>query len=319
MNIDSIDLNLLKLFACLYRTASVTVTAEELNLSQSACSHALQRLRERLADELFVRVDKQMLPTEYSVRLAKSVLPALQLLNQGLASSQAFSDQGEHRFRIAATDYVAWNMRAFIAYLSREYPKISVEFIQIDERLPQEQLQSGELDLICGIEHQKTLPESLAKLDWFEDDYLCVRCADHQIQEPLTLEYFLSCKHVLVTPWNEPRGVVDLGLSKLRKKRQVALKMASLLAAPYFINGTDYLLIIPRKYAESIKQRLSLKTSPPPFAMEKYKLSLYWHKTYQNDPKLKWFIDKFSSFYQLSAKSTLKHSSYKHIRSASNE
>ena len=68
ININNIDLNLLKLFACLYRTASVTAAAEELNLSQSACSHALQRLRERLEDELFVRVDKQMLPTEYSVR-----------------------------------------------------------------------------------------------------------------------------------------------------------------------------------------------------------------------------------------------------------
>lgn len=299
INISHIDLNLLKLFACLYRTASVTAAAEELNLSQSACSHALQRLRMRLEDELFVRVDKQMLPTEYSVRLAKSVLPALQLLDQGLASSQAFCAQGEHRFRIAATDYVAWNMQSFTAYLSREYPKIKIEFIQIDERLPQEQLHSGELDLICGIEHHKTLPESLDKLDWFEDDYLCLHCAGHRIAEPLTLDYFLSCKHVLVTPWNEARGVVDLGLSKLRKKRHVAIKMASLLAAPYFVSGTDYLLVVPRKYAEQIKERLGLQALPVPFAMENYKLSLYWHKTYQNDPKLKWFIRTFSDFYQL--------------------
>ncbi len=298
-DISNIDLNLLKLFACLYRTASVTATAEELSLSQSACSHALQRLRERLEDDLFVRVDNQMLPTEYSVRLANSVLPALQLLNQGLVSSQAFSDQSEQTIRIAATDYIAWCMQSFTAYLSREYPKTKIEFIQLDERVPQDLLQTGELDLICGIEHQKKQPESLASLEWFEDDYLCLRCAEHQMREPLTLEYFLKCKHVLVTPWNESRGVVDLGLSKLRKKRQVAIKTASLLAAPYFVVGTDYLIVLPRKYAEQIKQRLALQASPLPFAMENYKLALYWHKTYQNDPKLKWFIDTFSDFYQL--------------------
>ena len=298
---NNIDLNLLKLFACLYRTASVTAAAEELNLSQSACSHALQRLRESLGDELFVRVDKKMLPTQYALRLADTVLPALQQLNKGLASSHAFSEQAEHTFKIAATDYAAWNMQSFTAYLSREYPKIKIEFIQIDERLPQEQLQSGELDLICGIEHQKKLPESLSKLDWFEDDYVCLHCAEHKIDGLLTLEYFLNCKHVLVTPWNEARGVVDLGLSKLRKKRQVAVKTASLLAAPYFVSGTDYLLVVPRKYAEQIKGWLSLQTAPLPFAMEHYKLSLYWHKTYQNDPKLNWFINKFSDFYRLQA------------------
>jgi DNA-binding transcriptional LysR family regulator len=300
-DINSIDLNLLKLFACMYRTASVTATAEELNLSQSACSHALQRLRERLEDDLFVRVDNQMLPTEYSVRLAQSVLPALQLLNQGLVSSQAFSDQSEQTIRIAATDYVAWCMQSFTAYLSREYPKTKIEFIQLDERIPQDLLQTGELDLICGIEHQKKQPESLASLVWFEDDYLCLRCNEHQMYGPLTLEYFLQCKHVLVTPWNESRGVVDLGLSKLRKKRDVAIKMASLLAAPYFVSGTDYLLVLPKKYAQQIKGRLALKSSPLPFAMDNYKLSLYWHKTYQNDPKLKWFIETFSQFYKLGA------------------
>lgn len=297
----NIDLNLLKLFASLYRSASVTATAEALNLSQSACSHALQRLRERLDDELFIRVDNRMLPTQYATRLAQSVIPALAMVNQGLANSQSFSPGGVHRIRIAATDYSAWCMREFITFLSREHPSIQVEFIQLDERLPQEALKIGEIDLLCGIEHQRTLPESLHCLPWFEDDYLCLRCAKHQIEAPLSLDYYLSCQHVLVTPWNEARGVVDVDLSKLRKKRQVAIKMASLLAAPYFVSGTKYLLVVPRKYASTIQAQLQLSADPIPFAMSNYQLSLYWHKIYHNDPKLKWFIDTFSRFYHLSS------------------
>ncbi|MGB1239600.1 MAG: LysR family transcriptional regulator [Pseudomonadales bacterium] len=294
-----LDLNLLKLFASLFDTASVTDTAQALNLSQSACSHALQRLRERCDDPLFVRIDKRMLPTAYAVRLAESVLPALQQIDKGLASSATFCAQSEQRFRIAATDYAAWCMRDFCAHLSQCYEHISVEFVQLDERLPQEALQSAEIDLICGIEHDSALPESLCGLHWFEDDYLCLRSTEHTLKNPLTLDDYLACEHVLVTPWNEPRGVVDLGLSKLRKKRRVAIKMASLLAAPYFIPSTDYLLALPRRYAEQIAPQLGLRSCELPFVMPNYQLSLYWHKTYDRDPKLRWFVDTFAQFYHL--------------------
>ena len=60
-----LDLNLLVIAESLFRTLNVTKTASELNLSQSAISHALKRLRDHYQDPLFVRVSKGMAPTNF--------------------------------------------------------------------------------------------------------------------------------------------------------------------------------------------------------------------------------------------------------------
>ena len=65
INFDALDLNLLRVFDALYLEGSTTRAGERLNLSQSAISHALGRLRHILKDELFVRSAAGMTPTEY--------------------------------------------------------------------------------------------------------------------------------------------------------------------------------------------------------------------------------------------------------------
>jgi len=298
-DLSSIDLNLLKLFAYMYQTESVTATADKLNISQSACSHALQRLRNRLSDDLFIRIDNKMLATEYAKRLATTVLPALSMLSDGLSNAQPFTSDTEHTFCIAINDYTTWCMQPFITFLNKHYPNIHIEFKQLDERLPHAALANNELDFICALPDQQDSLNSLISLAWFEDRYVCLRCSTHTIQGDLSLEYYLQSKHVLVTPWNEVRGVIDKQLSKSRKTRAIAIKTASLLAAPYFVQNTNYLLAIPQKYAEHMKDQLSLVTSPLPFNMPIYQLHIYWHKTRINDPKINWFINQFSNFHQL--------------------
>jgi DNA-binding transcriptional LysR family regulator len=298
-DLSNIDLNLLKLFAYMYQTESVTATADKLNISQSACSHALQRLRNRLADDLFIRIDNRMLATEYSKRLAKTVLPALSMLSDGLDNAQPFTSDTEHTFCIAINDYTTWCMQPFIAFLNQHYPNIHIEFKQLDERLPQAALANNELDLICALPDQQDSLNSLMSLAWFEDRYVCLRCSKHIVKGDISLATYLQSKHVLVTPWNEIRGVIDKHLSKSRKTRAIAIKTASLLAAPYFIQNTDYLLALPEKYADHMKDQLSLVTCPLPFDMPIYQLHIYWHKTRINDPKINWFINQFSKFYQL--------------------
>ncbi len=210
---NNLDLNLLKVFAAMYQTESVTQSADQLNLSQSACSHALTRLRERLDDDLFIRVDNKMIPTEYARHLAPNILPALSQLSQGLESSRPFCAQDRHIFRIAATDYTSWCMQPFLAQISQQFPNIDIEFLQLEQRLPVDELKQGHIDLVCGFSHQEESNEALEHLIWFEDKYVNVRCKQHPYQETLTLEQFLVFPHVLVTPWNEPRGIIDFSLA----------------------------------------------------------------------------------------------------------
>jgi DNA-binding transcriptional LysR family regulator len=54
-NIRSVDLNLLPIFEAVYEARSLSRAAERLATSQSAVSHAVNRLRSVFRDELFVR------------------------------------------------------------------------------------------------------------------------------------------------------------------------------------------------------------------------------------------------------------------------
>jgi hypothetical protein len=63
MKLATFDLNLLVVFEAILRERSVTKAAERLGLNQPAISHALNRLRWMLKDQLFIRTPEGMLPT----------------------------------------------------------------------------------------------------------------------------------------------------------------------------------------------------------------------------------------------------------------
>ncbi|MCY9846306.1 LysR family transcriptional regulator [Vibrio caribbeanicus] len=288
----NIDLNLIRLFCVLYQTRSVKETADKLHLSQSACSHALQRLRESLNDDVFVRVGNVMLPTEYSKTVAADMLKGLDLITKGIESKVQFSPHERHVFRIAVTDYTSWCMSSFISSVSRDYPNIKIELHQLEERLPEQALREGTLDLVCGFAHEFEHFESFSNKVWFEDEYVCARCRSHPLKGEFDLDAFLHYSHILVTPWNEARGILDITLSKMKKRRQVAVKSPNVLSAPTFLIGTSYLLAMPRKYATYISDVLPINVSPLPIDVPNYQVKLYWHKTRDKDKKINWIIDK---------------------------
>ena len=65
-NFLRIDINLYPLFIAIFEQKSISKAAQLLCISQSAVSHALQRLRLQLKDELFVRSGQKMLPTPFA-------------------------------------------------------------------------------------------------------------------------------------------------------------------------------------------------------------------------------------------------------------
>ncbi|MBU2897460.1 LysR family transcriptional regulator [Vibrio hepatarius] len=292
---SNIDLNLIRLFSVLYKTHSVKDTADILNLSQSACSHALQRLRERLKDDLFVRVGNSMLPTEYAKGIANELIQGINQIEKGISSSTIFDPYEVQTLRIAVTDYTSWCLHTFISKLSKDYPNIKIEFLNLEERLPENALRESQFDLVCGFAHEIENFESISNKVWFEDQYVCIHSPKHPFRNELSLTKFLNYHHVVITPWNEARGILDVTLSKLKKKRKIAIKTPSVLSAPTFVIDTQYLLAIPKRYAEHIAQQLPIKISPLPLEVPNYKVKLYWHKTRNNDPKIKWLTERIAN------------------------
>ena len=87
MDIRDFDLNLLPALDALLRHQSVTIAARELNMSQSALSAALARLRTVLGDELLVRTGRGMRPTTRAIELGTLLSSLLEQVRDNLLST----------------------------------------------------------------------------------------------------------------------------------------------------------------------------------------------------------------------------------------
>src|SRR5437588_9553013 len=107
IHFDHLDLNLLRVFEALIDERSATRAGARLGLTQSAISHALNRLRLILKDELFVRGPDGMRPTERAAEIAPGLRQGLLQLQLALTPSEFVPAGTTRRFTITCTEHSA--------------------------------------------------------------------------------------------------------------------------------------------------------------------------------------------------------------------
>lgn len=291
-----LDLNLLLVFDALVRHRSVTLASDELAMSASAFSHALGRLRNALDDELFVRIGSEMRPTVAAERLVHPIGEALALLNMGLAPAREFDPAtSDHTFTVAATDYTAFAvLPAFIARMQKIAPKLRFKVVYSSGRESADELASGRIDFSLGYEEDEApLPAGIESADWLSDDYVVIASKRHpSIRRKLTFAQYLAARHVVVTPWNEKRGSVDLALDRLGVARHVAVQLPTVLAAPFIIADSDLLMTVPRHAALTLQSAAPVTVFAMPFPMPRYTLKIYQHTRHAGKAAHAWIREQ---------------------------
>ncbi|AJR08703.1 LysR family transcriptional regulator [Photobacterium gaetbulicola] len=128
MNLNHLDLNLLKVLLVLLEEKNTHRAADKLDTSQPAVSRALGRLREAFDDQLFVRHNRGLKLTPRAEELA-AVLPGIYTqLEKALESKQFNPAEMEGRFRIALNGFLIESYGTEIYHLFNRYcPKVELE------------------------------------------------------------------------------------------------------------------------------------------------------------------------------------------------
>lgn len=105
-------------FISVARARSFTRAATELGVSQSALSHTLRQLEERLGLRLLTRTTRSVSPTEAGERLLERVSTRFAVIADELASLRELGSKIAGTVRITASDF------AFNAFV---WPRLSVE------------------------------------------------------------------------------------------------------------------------------------------------------------------------------------------------
>lgn len=126
------NLNDLVAFVAVARERSFTRAASRLGVSQSALSHTIRALEERMDIRLLTRTTRSVAPTDAGDRLFKTVANHLDEIEAGLASMGELRDKPAGHFRITSTDHAAETILwPAIENISKSYPDITFE-VMID-------------------------------------------------------------------------------------------------------------------------------------------------------------------------------------------
>ncbi len=124
------NLNDLVAFVAVARERSFTRAAAQLGVSQSALSHTLRALEERIGVRLLTRTTRSVVPTEAGDRLLATVGNHLDGIEAGLAELSELRDKPAGHFRITSTEHAAetllWPAMETIA---NSYPDITLEIV----------------------------------------------------------------------------------------------------------------------------------------------------------------------------------------------
>jgi DNA-binding transcriptional LysR family regulator len=129
------NINDILVFIAVARERSFTRAAAKLGMSQSALSHIVRGLEERLGVRLLTRTTRSVSPTEAGERLLQNVGPRLEEIDAEITAITDLGDKPAGTVRITAIDHVIdtvlWPR---IAPLLPQYPELHIE-ISSDYRL----------------------------------------------------------------------------------------------------------------------------------------------------------------------------------------
>src|SRR3954453_20360566 len=95
----------LQAFVAVARERSFTKAAAKLGLSQSALSHTMRQLEERLGVRLLTRTTRSVSPSEAGERLLRNIGPRLDEIHEELDALRELRDKPAGTIRVTATEF----------------------------------------------------------------------------------------------------------------------------------------------------------------------------------------------------------------------
>jgi DNA-binding transcriptional LysR family regulator len=287
MNIADIDLNLLKVFEALHEESSASRAALRLDVTQSAVSAALRRLREVYGDQLFVRTGRGLAPTLQANQLKPVISDALNKCRQSLAMLDPAANQYDGRsVAIGLSDdfEIAYGRR-LIEEIARRAPKLRLIFRQTHSQIVARALMERSIDLAitAGGFSERLLSRQVLG----EGGYACLVDPSSLApgQQQIELQEFVEREHILVSSGGFI-GITDEGLAAVGLSRRVCASTTHFAALPFLLKGSQAVATIPAHAAASIATLSGLALLPCPLALPRYPVELGWRTSTQIDPVL---------------------------------
>jgi DNA-binding transcriptional LysR family regulator len=281
------DFNLLVTLDVLLAENSVARAAERLQLSPSAMSRALARLRETTGDPLLVRAGRGLVPTPRALEIRERVAQLVMDVEAVLRPAED-PDLGAlvRTFTVRTSEGFVENFgAALIARVSAEAPFVRLRFIQKLDK-DSAPLRDGIVDLETGVVGKATSPE-LRRQALFPDRVIGVVRAGHALcKRRITPARYASGKHISVSRRGLDKGPIDEALKRSGLQREVVTIVGGFSTALALARASDLIASVPERHTGNL--RAGMHSFALPVDVPGLTVSMLWHPRMDADPAHRW-------------------------------
>lgn len=281
------DLNLLLALDVLLAEGSVAGAARRLQLSPSAMSRTLARLREVTADPLLVRAGRGLVPTPRAIELRAQVGALVEGANALLRPADKL-DLGtlQRRFTLRTSEgFVETFGPNLLGLVEAQAPGVILQFLTKPDK-DSAPLREGEVDLETGVIDAQTAPEMRA-MPLFDDRWVGVVRPDHVLaQGEITAERFAACSHVMVVRRGLHSRDIDEAVRMAGLERRIATVVNGFSAALALARDTQLVATVPERHTEGLRRGMYCFALP--VEIPAFTLSMLWHPRMDGDLAHRW-------------------------------
>ena len=271
-----IDINLYPLFIAIYEQRSISKAAKILCITQSAASHALQRLRQHLKDDLFVRVSHQMLATPFAEQIYPVIKNALILIQSISMQKQSFDPNSIQTLKVAVHDEIE---PIIFPKLVEHFQKLNliIQFssIKLDRKTIITDLATQQIDFVIDLE--QNLGEKIQFNKLAQDQF--VVCTQQKMMDEAI---YLASPHIGVSSRRTGVLVEDIYLNRQQFSRQIFLRCQHYSTALQILTQEPQLILtIPKNILAHLRLAQNLNIFDVPVDLPYINMGMYWHKDLQ--------------------------------------
>jgi DNA-binding transcriptional LysR family regulator len=289
-HIRKLDLSLVWPLYALLDERHVTRAAHRCDMSQSAMSRALGRLRSALDDELLVRSGAAYERTPRGDQLLVDLQILLPRLDAAVRGNRFDPATSTDRLCIATTDFAASVLiPRLLERIASAAPSVRIEVVPWNDRVFND-IEAGRTHLaLIGVQP----PEPFESKPLFTDEFVCVVAESHPLRGRVTLKRYVEHGHAVVTigkdggqPWIE-RALAANGCER-RVEYRSPYQLSAILAA----SRTNMICTTARLLAKRLAPVANVRLLAAPRELPKIEYRMAWHPRLRDDAAHNWLRDQ---------------------------
>jgi DNA-binding transcriptional LysR family regulator len=288
-NLKHLDFRLLELFQAIRQSKSVTAAALILEIPQPTATRWLNRLRETINDELFVRSAHGMEPTTRAMEVSEIIEEILRLGNELETRSIPFDPAiADREFIIAGSDVGQWVVLAPLYRAAASYPGIRFKTVAAPRSDLSYVLESGDVDLAFG--PYPGLLGGIKEQTLYGEEYRCFYRPDHRLVADPSIQTFIDSDHLIATGrvFGHAHRETETKLARLLPPHRIRASAENYIVALASLIETDLVFTCPAVGIGPVAQRLGLAAVKPPLELPTFDIKQYWHCRHDDDVAHRW-------------------------------